>query len=215
MTVADIERIGAPQITRQDARKAFLEYRHAVNVENDGLRKSEYQALMHGYKAIAAGQSVIDLHHVLSVSGLQHDTLYPRLAICNASARRCVVDMEPNGSASFHAESRDTRGKRTCVRVPAGTFQIFTWGKLPDGNMGYRNRPNDWKRHASAVVPLVPAALRPRASLTNYDILWDAVWSPEPPRDPLLLRHLAGALYAVVAHWDLSPLERAVLRGRI
>ncbi len=215
MTVADIERIGAPQITRQDARKAFLEYRHAVTVENDGLRKGEYQALMHGYKAIAAGQSVVDLHRVMNVSGLQHDTLYPRLAICNAAARRCFVEMHNNGSASFHANSSDTRGKRTCVRLPIGTFQTFIWGTLPSGGYGYRNRPSDWKTRASATVPLIPAGLRPQTSLNNYDIIWDAVWSPEPPSDPLLLRHLAGALYAVVAHWDLSPLERAVLRGRI
>ena len=215
MTVADIERIGAPEITRQDARKAFLEYKRAVVTENDPLRKGEYDALMRGYKAIASGASVVDLHRVLQVSGLQHDTLYPRLAICNAAAKRCFVAMRSDGGASFHADNRMTHGKRNSVRVPPGTFQSYQWGRLADGTHGYRNRPQGWKDSASAIVPLVPAALRPNASLTNYDILWDAVWTPEPPRDPLLLRHLAGALYAVVAHWDLSPLERAVLRGRL
>ena len=60
MTVADVERIGTPEITRQDARKAFIEYKRAVVSETDSLRKHEYDALMRGYKAIAAGQSVID-----------------------------------------------------------------------------------------------------------------------------------------------------------
>lgn len=39
-------------------------------------------------------------------------------------------------------------------------------------------------------------------------------WQPVPPTDPLLLRHLHGDLYAVLAAWDLTPLERAVLAGR-
>ena len=73
----------------------------------------------------------------------------------------------------------------------------------------------EWALEASAIVPIVPAGLHPGPALSNYHILWDAVWTPEPPRDPLLLKHLAGSLYAIVAHWDLSPLERAVLAGRL
>jgi hypothetical protein len=48
-----------------------------------------------------------------------------------------------------------------------------------------------------------------------YHVLWDAVWTPEPPIDPLLLKHCGGSLYAIVAAWDLTPLEQAVMRGRI
>lgn len=36
-----------------------------------------------------------------------------------------------------------------------------------------------------------------------------------PPGDPLLLKHLAGTLYAVLAVWDLTELERAVFGGRM
>jgi hypothetical protein len=61
----------------------------------------------------------------------------------------------------------------------------------------------------------VPPRLHPRGKLANYHILWDAVWTPAPPKDPLLLRHLAGQLYAIVGQWDLTPLEQAVLRGRL
>lgn len=37
---------------------------------------------------------------------------------------------------------------------------------------------------------------------------------PAPPGDPALLKHVGGDIYAVVATWDLSPLERLVLSGR-
>ena len=33
--------------------------------------------------------------------------------------------------------------------------------------------------------------------------------------DPILLRHIAGHMYAVLAQWDLTPLERSVIEKRI
>jgi hypothetical protein len=35
-----------------------------------------------------------------------------------------------------------------------------------------------------------------------------------PDRDPYLLRHLHGDAYAVLAEWDLTPLEQLVMTGR-
>jgi hypothetical protein len=47
-------------------------------------------------------------------------------------------------------------------------------------------------------------------------VLWEADWKvhPVPPGDPALLKHIGGDLYAVVAVWDLTPLEQAVLAAR-
>ena len=44
-------------------------------------------------------------------------------------------------------------------------------------------------------------------------LLWEPRWErrPRPPGDPALLKHLAGPLYAVLATWDLTPVEQAVL----
>jgi hypothetical protein len=38
---------------------------------------------------------------------------------------------------------------------------------------------------------------------------------PLPPGDPALLRKLGGDLYIVLGTWDLTPLEQAVLSGRV
>lgn len=226
MTVAEVERIGAPAISPQDARKAFLEYRRAVMGESDDRRRKEYRALMQGYKAIMNGQSVLDLQKVVSTAGLQHDTLYPRLAVARADQKFCFVDMQSSGAARFQARMHGDRWGRgglaasLTVDFPPGTFQAYHWRQHPtekyqpgrvlaDGTVNW-----GWASRAMAMVPLVPPQLHPRR-LENYHILWDAVWQKAPPKDPLLLKHLAGALYAVVAHWDLSPLEQAVLRGRL
>lgn len=222
MTVADVERIGAPEISRMEARRAYLDYKRAVLSAANPAERHEYEGLWRGYKAIAAGQQVIDLDKTMAAAGVQEDTLYPRLAICRADARTCRVDMSGNGSASFadagmRWRSRVAKGRR--VSLPPGTFPQFN-GRWHEG-IWSRYRPSgaleraNWTSSATALVPIVPPRLHPRAALTNYLILWDAVWTPAPPRDPLLLRHLAGALYAIVAQWDLTPLEQAVLRGRL
>lgn len=70
------------------------------------------------------------------------------------------------------------------------------------------------------MVPLIPPNLRPKDSLENYHILWDVQgsWFNEPPKDPFLLKHIDGDLFAVIAEWDLTDLEISVLkslRGRL
>jgi len=49
------------------------------------------------------------------------------------------------------------------------------------------------------------------ASPADYFVLWEAVWQELPPTDPMLLRHPTGHLYAVLAVWDLTEIERAVM----
>lgn len=52
--------------------------------------------------------------------------------------------------------------------------------------------------------------------MAKYHILWEAEWAPIPPRDPMLLRRIGEAdLWVVVAHWDLTEVERAALATRI
>ena len=50
-------------------------------------------------------------------------------------------------------------------------------------------------------------------TLDRYFILWEADWQRRAPVDPALLRPVGGDLYVVVATWDLTDLERAVLNG--
>jgi hypothetical protein len=222
MTVAEIARIGTPEISRLEARKAYLDYKRAVLSAAHPTEKHEYEGLWRGYKAIASGQQVIDLGQTLHAAGVQDDTLYPRLAICRADARVCRVEMGAGGSAIFLDDAQRWRrqAKSRRVGLPNGTFPAYTTRWLTDGGL-VRYRPNGvlerdrWRNQATALVPIVPPRLHPRGALANYHILWDAIWTPAPPKDPLLLRHLSGMLYAIVAQWDLTPLEMAVMRGRL
>ena len=223
MTIADIEKIGAPQISRSEARKAYFEYKRAVLTAAKPEERKEYEGLWRGYKAIAAGQQVLDLGQTMHAAGVQEDTLFPRLAICRADARSCRCMLKQDGGADFVDDAyRWGRAKRRTVTLPSGTLPSFTMQWNQGVGIPSRYRPGGilerqrWiSSEATAVVPIVPPRLHPRAALANYHCLWDAVWTPAPPKDPLLLRHLAGQLYAIVAQWDLTALEQAVLRGRL
>lgn len=75
-------------------------------------------------------------------------------------------------------------------------------------------------REAFALIPMIPADVLPeRYDPQTHFILWEVEqWSEErigarPDRDPFLLRHLGGELYAIVAEWDLTDLERAIIAG--
>jgi hypothetical protein len=174
------------------ARKAFLEYRQAVRSRHN----EEDATIMRGYKELAAGHQVLHLHDVMKAAGVDEKNL-PKLAICRSDAKWCHYDVV-NAQPTFlmdEARFYDRVRKDKCIRLPQGM--------LPAP-----------KFRARAMVPTVPAGLRPTASLANYFTLWEADWQ-KVPVDPMLLKHIGGMLYAVLAVWDLTELERAVLAGRL
>ncbi len=206
---------------RQEAREAFLAYRRAFRESTDAEQRKIDEALMKGYRAIAAGQSVIDLHETFKNTRLGDDNGYPKLAICRAHEHHCTVVMGTDGSASFYGgETTFRRAKTAIVDIPSGIFPTYRWTRDHEAESwpGVR-RPawlgGNWRPTASAIVPLIPPQFRPPSKLEHFHVLWEAEWAAAAPHDPLLLRHLGGALYAVLAQWDLTPLERAVLAGRL
>jgi hypothetical protein len=199
-------------MNKADALKAFREYQAAVRADRPGVRKvwkTEDVALMQAYKHLARGTAVIDLQAAMAQAGSKLfdgcPIPLPCLAIVNADAPECFLELVSDGSARF-ATSKGVTGRKGCVRFPAGTFPI-----APD------NRREFWP-HASQVTmtPIIPPHLRPKYDLSGYRTLWEVEqWKKEPPKDPMLLKPLGGMLYAVLATWDLTEMERAVLRGRI
>lgn len=198
------------EMDRTEAQRAFIAYKNAVK-----QRHSEEDAeIMRGYRALARGMQLIKLTDTMKAGGTMevthngwrnghyvHDAVsrVPRLAIARASARFSFLHTSADGAASFHDDKplRKWRSKFVTY-VPARTFE-----GLQHGNGEFK-----------ALVPPVPPQFRPATSLDNFHILWEAEWTKIPPTDPALLRHIGGDLYAVLAIWDLTELERAVLTRR-
>ena len=62
----------------------------------------------------------------------------------------------------------------------------------------------------------MPVDIRPKRGIENYHVLFEAIWQPVPPVDPMLVRRLGEAdLWVVVAAWDLTEVERTVLASRM
>ena len=193
--------MNTPTISMQKdvARELYDQYRRSLQARGG---TAEDEAVARGYKALADGKVLIDLQAALRSGGLNEKNL-PRLAVARAHWQWCEFCGHSNGSVTFCKDRvfifRTGVNTANKIRIPTGTFPSDVWHAA----------------NTRALVPLIPLPLRPTTALEKYHILWEAVWEPSPPVDPILLRHLHGRLYVVVAQWDLTELERAVLAGRL
>jgi hypothetical protein len=82
--------------------------------------------------------------------------------------------------------------------------QLSTWG-------------TPYRDGIQTSVPIIPPRFTPQTGLHNYHVLWEVEkWDVvTPPKDPLLLKRVSPNVFGVLAAWDLTDVERAVLRGRI
>jgi hypothetical protein len=169
--------------------------------------EKEDEALTAAYRMLSKGQQVLSLTQVLIAAGLNKQAL-PNLAIVRADSPRVHVRSTGREEIVFSTTGswRDT--KRDQVRTK--NVYDYDW------------RRSDWRRvnghpqleDVEALTPVVPPHLRPK-DLSKYHIMWEPNWqrrAPDP--DPFLLSRISDDLFVIVAVWDMTPLELAVLEGR-
>jgi hypothetical protein len=194
------------EMDRKAAAAAVRSYRAAVRVARP---IPEDVQLLRGYRQLARGRRLISLAGVFAAAGFAELTwrVYngdrtgqaPKLAICDATAETCFYDGQ-----HFMAE-------RT-MKIRSGALVGRDWVRCPIQRERYA--PN-----LETIVPLVPVQLRPAGGLGGYHVLWEVEsWSVARPRrapgDPALVKWIGGDLWAVLAVWDLTELERLIIMGR-
>jgi hypothetical protein len=217
------------EIPRARAREAVAEYRREARRTSDPVAAAEYQEIARVYRLAARDElPMIALTPTVRAGGIVQRTrthwgdrvshyALPRIAAIRADARYVyTLGVEKDGAIRFV----DRPGSRP--NLVSGRLELPDAGlELPAGFTAGRRL--EWTNQSwCAMVPLVPPKhLPPRghASLKSHVILWevdDWTWhfSPKPSIDPALLKHLGGDIYAVLATWDLTPLEQLVLTGR-
>lgn len=197
---------------RAEARKAYLEYRDAIREvqgqELDEVRFRQYEqdkAIMEGYRALSVGRQLIRLSDAMAAAGFitegEHAGM-PHLAIMRADFPAVRCTRWQGGQMRF--EPADNRTHRQASKI----INVTT----PQDGTGSR-----WSITRRATVPPIPPQFRPVAHPRNYHILFEGEWrndsTPRAPADPALLKHLRGDLYAVLAIWDLTEVEKAALDG--
>lgn len=180
------------QMDKQQARDLYLKYQQA----RAGMTPND-RAISAIYKRIAAGKLVIRALASITAAGLGEDKL-PKLAIMRADIQR--VQCYPRRD---QVELSAVIGNRQSSYAKDRHFTIDMPGCV-----------DNWHGRKIATVPLIPVHLRPRRAIEKYHILWEADWN-QYPVDPYLLRRFGADAWVVVAAWDLTPVERAVMAQQL
>lgn len=185
-----------------EARKQFDAYRALVKETPKRATKDDvtlYRALWQ----LKRGEKVIDIQKAVLGGGLNNEGL-PNLAVGRADWMfvQCWCD---DGQYVFSKRTRPWSWRGRQLR-PASEIRL----SLGVPSQGLGHVPS-----RQALTPMIPAQHRPKAALSNYHIIWEAEWQKVPPVDPILLKHIDGPFYVVLAAWDLTPLEQAVMRQRL
>lgn len=183
-----------PMLTlpKTEAAAKFREYRDAVRRRHS----EEDEAVRVMYRELYRGRPVIDCLQAFNACG--HDvSLRPMLALGRADWPHVFFTTSSWKGEVYFGKRQPRRGSQS--------------------RLVFRRADFDWDickaNGGRAVTPIIPPALRPAGGLENYWILWEAAWH-NVPRDPFLLKHLHGHIYAVLAQWDLTEVERLVLGTR-
>jgi hypothetical protein len=184
------------------ATTAYSAYRKAIK---DNRATKDDVALARAYHAMLRGKKVIDIGVAIGGAGVDSQ-FRPKLAIARADWLNVYARRDDDGKFRF-------------------TSRASNWGRRPAGEVAVRIGETPWivphigtVGEGRAQVPSVPPQFRPTGALSDYHILFEAEWQRVPPVDPMLLKqigHAESPLFVVLAAWDLSPLEQAVLRAKL
>lgn len=216
------------RVDPNEASRKLAEYQQYLGAGHAG---TEYQRIAQGYEIAARGGRLLRLSLVFE--GCPRDERgRPRLAIARADRRQVKVTV---GDRADEFDARDRfsswgRGGRLrdglipVMRpfVPAG---LATWRQ--EKTLANPSNANYYRNLAVAgysLVPIVPPDLlsRRRAQFQQgrLFILWEVErWADDPirsnpDRDPYLLRRVSDDMFEVLAEWDLTPLEMAIMQDR-
>jgi hypothetical protein len=205
-------------IDKDEALKKFNEYKSALRVS-----RSQHDRMMKAvYGALSEGLGVINPRAAIVKAGVEQVNLHPRLAISRADRETVFFNRRHYDERAFfssserfflNAPNKSAQAKRDQLAFGPGDLP-----RVPDSEVWSRARPL-YQEIVKATVPVIPPEHRPTTgSLAEYSILWEVEkWEalPRPqraPGDPMLLKPLGPTgLYAVMAHWDLTEIEKMVL----
>jgi hypothetical protein len=201
------------QMPKKQAEEEYQAYVKAL--EQKKFENLQYlQQLKTIYSHLRHGKKIIDAYQAFKKEGLNADG-DPLIAICRADSKTVHFTKMDKGAGKFSYTER-WKSYADDVILPEQTYPSWLNETVPDQWVkgGYITRVKN--ERLQAPVPLIPARLLPNGSLERYHILWEVEkWKPEPPRDPILLRRLSGNLFVVLATWDLTEIERTVMRGSL
>lgn len=211
LNATEENKMDAPKITisQEKAKEIYGDYLEVVKT-----RKEKYlRDLKQVYYHLSKGHQVLDIYEVFKKSGVNEDG-EPKLAIVRADVKKCVFHKRDLGSGRF-SENFDWRDQEIPARfdvfLPSNTF--------PDWKIDETKETWDderiIRRHIQTKTTICPPHLLPNGKLDNYYLLWEVEKWDEVPvaKDPFLLKRINDNAFIVLAEWNLTKVEQAVIRG--
>lgn len=191
-------------MSRSEARELYRAYKQHKHWSQPIDRE-----VQRAYQLLAQGRLVIKALESIVAAGL-NDEGHPKLAIACATSKQCDCRLYSNGAATMDSRAPGHQSYRS--RDDNKWITERAYFAFPRGS--FAGARDVWSMRAQ--VPLVPIQHRPKRGLANYHVLWEAEWRKVVPVDPFLLRRIGKAdLWAVVAMWDLTEVERGALAMRL
>lgn len=197
------------------ARKKLQAYRADLHKDTEQV----YRETATAYEKLAKGLPLIRLSRAIQQGGFYHD-MRPKLAIARADRKEVRFQWNSGVMARFDS-GFDTKGRQP-VRTSLDVNMGREHGRTATNTWNGKPHTYSITVQGFALVPMVPADVRPKhGQLIDMHILWevdhwaDRSQTARAPVDPMLLQHVGGDLYAVLATWDLTPVEQAILEGAL
>ncbi len=193
-------------LPKEQAREAWKKYCEVLRTRKDNFLK----VMKDAHYQMKEGRELIDVYEVMKKFGLSEKN-EPVFAIARADLKEVLFEKKDEGTGRFGTEKGWTdqvTWTKDNVILPEKIFEIH-WER--EGN-------SDWQIKDKLIktkVPIIPIELLPEGDLKNYYILWEVIdWELlPPPKDPILLKRISENLFAVLGSWDVTELERSVMRG--
>lgn len=193
---------------RMSTKKAYDLWKIYVKACKDNPDDEYLEDMKKIYNQLKSGRKIVDIFTVFQRAGIT-DNYEPKLAICQADGTICYCRYSTNGTLMFTKNDISHWG----FKITKADTTIRGLPEIPKGTLPGEYNTN---KVIKTMVPKIPASLRPQDDLSKYYVLWEVdEWEIVPPRDPYLLRRITDNMYVVLAGWELTELERAVMKGRV
>lgn len=202
-----------PEVAKEklEAYRRALVGRHSQSVER------EWQAAMRGFEELAKGTPLVDPFQAIREAGWRADG---RPVLAMARADQPQVQWSPFSDSRHWTAASGYQGKYAPM-VWEFRARQSRWSSQRAASLTVRVEkiivePPVEPKTSVTLIPMVPPDVMPKrgVNLAKHFVLWEVEsWDLAPPVDPMLLRPIGGNLYAVIAQWDLTELERAIIAG--
>ena len=200
-----MQTVELPKISIEKANQEWVKYCAVLRRRDDADDTSHLKDLKKVFFQLSKGNRLIDLYESIKQAG-KNEIDQPRLGFSRADKTRVVFLKGRNGSGIYMSE----------VAYRYSMDDMAAYVRMPEGTFGNWTKYGQWRsdRKLTATLPIIPANYFPKGDLKNFYLLWEVdAWTEEPPHDPFLLKRVTKNIYLVLAAWELSEIERAVLKG--